>query len=158
MMVGAASGRSERGSSAVELALVLPIFLILVFGVIQYGLYFYSYQTGTYAVQQVTRRLSVGDCGTLGQQQNYLYVKLKSASTVASAAALSPDVKYQHTDAANVVTTVTQATAGVGDTVTLSLTYQAYNMNFPFIPLPAGGTVTRKSSAMVEDTIQSGVC
>ena len=38
--------RREDGASAVEFALVTPIFFLIIFGIIQYGLYFYD-ATGT---------------------------------------------------------------------------------------------------------------
>ena len=47
----------------------MPIFLVLVFGVIQYGLYFWSMQAGTAAVGEAVRRMTVGDCQTDAQVQ-----------------------------------------------------------------------------------------
>lgn len=151
--------RDSRGATAVEFALVMLPLIYLVFGIIQYGLYFYSTQTGTYAVQQGARRLSVGDCTSTSALQTFLYSKLGNGATSASAAtSLSPQVAWNHTNADGTVSPVTQGTAQVGDSVTLSLKYPVLNMNFPFIPLPGGGLVYRSSTAMVEDTTSSGTC
>jgi len=54
--------RDTRGAAAVEFAFVMLPMLYLVFGVIQYGLYFYARESGTQAVGDAVRRLSVGDC------------------------------------------------------------------------------------------------
>ena len=51
--------REESGATAVEFALIMMPLLYLVFGVIQYSLYFYSMQSGTSAVGDAVRRLSV---------------------------------------------------------------------------------------------------
>ena len=56
--------RDDRGASAVEFALVVPFFVLLVFGIIQYGWYFYVAETASGAASNVTRRLAVGDCWT----------------------------------------------------------------------------------------------
>ena len=157
-MKGRGSRDDQRGATAVEFALVMLPLVFLVFGIIQYGLYFYSTQTGTYAVQQGARRLSVGDCTSTPALKGFLHDKLSNGATTASESALSPQIKWQHTSADGTVTDVTQATAVVGDSVTLSLTYPALNMNFPYIPLPNDGDVVRSSTAMVEDTISSGTC
>ncbi len=59
----------------------MPIFLVLAFGVIQYGLYFWSMQAGTAAVGDAARRMSVGDCQTEAQVETYLASKLGAART-----------------------------------------------------------------------------
>ena len=47
--------RSQRGAAAVEFALVMPILLMLVFGAIQYGIYFWSSQGGSDAARSASR-------------------------------------------------------------------------------------------------------
>ena len=53
--------RGERGAAAVEFALIVPILLLLVLGMIQYGLYFWSAQGGSSAAREAARRAAVGD-------------------------------------------------------------------------------------------------
>ena len=60
---------------------VVPILLLLVFGIIQYGLYFWSMQAGTSAVGEAVRRMTVGDCQTACEMQTLMENRLGSAST-----------------------------------------------------------------------------
>lgn len=139
--------RSDRGASAVEFALVLLPLLYLVFGIMQYGWYFYSMQTGTSAVGDAVRRLTVGDCTDTTELRTFLDNRLGSATT-ASAAQLSPSVTYSNEDGTT--------TPKVGGTVRLELTYPTLDMKFPFIPIPNDGNVTRAIVGRVEDTTPSG--
>ena len=50
----------ERGASAVEFALVLPLFCMLLFGIVQYGLFFWSAQSAANAARDGARRGAVG--------------------------------------------------------------------------------------------------
>lgn len=126
---------------------MLPM-LYLVFGIIQYGMYFYATQSGTSAVGEAVRRLTVGNCQDSTQLKQFLADRLGGASTD-SAANLSTTVTYR--DASSPPAPV--PTPGVvGGSVTLTLTFDAVNMNFPFIPLPDGGKVTRSEFGRVEDT------
>lgn len=45
---------------AVEMALVLPILLILVFGIIEFGIIFNRYNSVAHAAREGVRRLSIG--------------------------------------------------------------------------------------------------
>jgi Flp pilus assembly protein TadG len=56
------SGRlSERGVAAVELAIVLPILLIILLGIIDFGIYFYNDLQLTHAARDAARELSVNN-------------------------------------------------------------------------------------------------
>ncbi len=52
------SGR-ERGAAAVEFALVLPLLLVLLLGIIDFGLYFYNDLQLTHVARNAARYLSV---------------------------------------------------------------------------------------------------
>ena len=54
------SGRTDRGASAVEFALTLPIFVILVIGIIEFGWYFFVQHTIQYATREGMRLALVG--------------------------------------------------------------------------------------------------
>ena len=131
-----------------EFALVTLPLLYLVFGIIQYGLYFYGMQAGTSAVGEATRRLTVGNCQDSTQLKQFLADRLGPASTD-TATSLNPVVTY--TDAASPPAS-TPAPGVVGGGVTLKLTFQTVNMHFPFIPVPNDGKVTREVFGRVEDT------
>lgn len=143
-----AARRGDRGASAVEFALVMLPMLYLVFGIIQYGMYFYATQSGTSAVGEAVRRLTVGNCQDSTQLKQFLADRLGAASTD-SAADLATTVTYM--DASSPPAPV--PTPGVvGGSVTLTLTFSTVDMNFPFIPLPNGGKITRSEFGRVEDT------
>lgn len=128
-------GRGERGATAVEFALVVPLLLVLVFGVIQYGLYFWSAQMGTSATGQAVRRLSVGDCQDPAQLRSFLASRMGPA-LVGAADDVTVDLDYPE---------------AVGGEVTLAVSFPVIDLHFPFVPMPAGGRVTREFSARVED-------
>ena len=64
--------RNQRGAAAVEFALVLPIFIALVFGIIQYGFYFWTAETANSAAREAARRVVVGDCWDTTKMTNYV--------------------------------------------------------------------------------------
>lgn len=52
--------KRENGQSLVELALILPIIVLLLFGTVEFGRVFYSYITVTSAVREGAREAAVG--------------------------------------------------------------------------------------------------
>ncbi len=54
------SDRRDRGSTAVEFALTLPIFIILFIGIIEFGWYFFVQHTLQYATREGMRLALVG--------------------------------------------------------------------------------------------------
>jgi Flp pilus assembly protein TadG len=138
--------RTDRGAAAVEFALVLVPLLVLVFGIIQYGLYFWAMQAGTNATGEAVRRLSVGYCQNSTDLRNMVAGRIGLATNNPSG--VTTVVVYKKTDAAHTVTTTPQ----IGDNVNLTVTFDALNMHLPFIPMPNGGSVTRDIYARVENT------
>jgi Flp pilus assembly protein TadG len=51
--------RTERGQTATEFAIVLPVFCLLLFGIIQFGIVFHNYITLTDAVRAGSRKAVV---------------------------------------------------------------------------------------------------
>lgn len=138
--------RSDAGAVVVEFALVMPLLLLLVLGIIQYGVYFWSMNAGSNAVGDAVRRLSVGDCQSSSELKRFLATRLGSATTTSES---NLGVTLQYTDASGAVTT---APGEVGGNVRLTVVYQATDFNFPLIPVPDNGTVTRSFDARTEDT------
>jgi hypothetical protein len=54
------NGRMDRGNTAVEFALTLPIFIILFIGIIEFGWYFFVQHTMQYATREGMRIALVG--------------------------------------------------------------------------------------------------
>jgi Flp pilus assembly protein TadG len=126
---------------------VLVPLLIIVFGIIQYGLYFWAMQAGTNATGEAVRRLTVGDCQDPAQLRDLVRSRLGMATS--NAAGVTTVVAYRKDDAGHTVTT---APGEIGDSVDLTVTFDALNMHLPFIPMPDGGRVTRHIFGRVEDT------
>ena len=63
--IGAAGSRGghERGAAAVEFALVLPILLVILLGILDFGLYYYNDLQLTHAARDAARYVSVGNVG-----------------------------------------------------------------------------------------------
>jgi hypothetical protein len=53
--------RAEGGAAAVEMALVLPILFLLVFGIIEFGFVFNRWISVTHAAREGVRLLSIGE-------------------------------------------------------------------------------------------------
>lgn len=94
--------RSRSGAAAVEFALVLPIFLMLLFGIIQFGSVLFLHNNMVNAAREAVRRMSVDSSFTAAQAeayaQNYLSdwnLNFSFPSTVAQPGA--PDVSMQIT-------------------------------------------------------------
>ena len=51
--------KNEKGASAVEFALILPILVLLVFGIIEFGIAFNNYITITHAAREGARLAAV---------------------------------------------------------------------------------------------------
>jgi len=139
--------RDEGGAAAVEFALVLIPLLYLVFGLVQYGWYFYAMQSGSSAVGDAARRIAVGNCQTLAQAQTLIYNDLGAATTASSSSGVTTTVTYTKADGSGSVS----APGEVGGAVTVTATFPTLNMHFPFIPVPNSGSVTRTNVARVED-------
>lgn len=60
MLRHGSSDRRDRGSTAVEFALTLPIFIILFIGIIEFGWYFFVQHTLQYATREGMRLALVG--------------------------------------------------------------------------------------------------
>ncbi|MBU2598175.1 MAG: pilus assembly protein [Actinobacteria bacterium] len=51
--------KNEKGASAVEFAIILPILIMLVFGIFQFGIAYNNYITITHAAREGARRAAV---------------------------------------------------------------------------------------------------
>ncbi len=123
--------RDERGASAVEFGLIMIPFFVLVFGLIEYGWYFYVAQNTSGAASTVSRKLEVGDCWGSGQALAYTQNQAGTVSSVVLNPAGSGSAP----------------TPGTSFTVTVTASAKLVN----FLPLPNSGTITRVVTAQVED-------
>lgn len=123
--------RHDAGAAAVEFALVVPILVALVFGIMQYGWYFYVANNTSSTAREAARRVVVGDCWGASFET---FVKNQSPTTTSAV--------YTPTDLA-------PAAVKVGDAVTVTVKANGAIINF--FPMPNGGVVTRSFTARLED-------
>lgn len=91
--------RCSRGQSLVELSLILPILMILVFGILDFGLGLRSYISLSNAVREGARYASVGnpvgiesDCN--GMTNDTVYGRICVATGGLDVTELDPDVSF----------------------------------------------------------------
>lgn len=109
------------GATAVEFALVMPVFLAMVLGVIEMSRAMWIKATMQYAAEQTTRYFMVNNDKTTTELETYVqarFLEMGMASIVA-------DVTY----------TATQDTSTDPDNMTITLTY-SFEALVSFIPVP----------------------
>lgn len=123
---GGADARNDRGVAALEFALVLPILVLLLLGIMEFGMIFGDQLALTHAAREGARLASVG---------KYDAVTVKNRATPLPAAGIT-------------ITTYVNGAAGLpsaadrGDAVKVQLDY-AYDWTV----LPFPGTITLTGSA-----------
>jgi Flp pilus assembly protein TadG len=95
---------SDRGAVAVEFALIFPILIVILIGIVEYGSMFNSQLLVTGAAREGARSMSV--TGSVAQAQ---------AAAVASAAGLAPRLT-----SGNVTVSASSCTSGADVTVTVT--------------------------------------
>jgi Flp pilus assembly protein TadG len=130
--------RNQRGAAAVEFALICVPLIVLVFGLIQYGWWFYVAQSTSGAASNVVRRLEVGDCWTGSQAEDLAQQEAPAITELTK----TPD-------------TLVGATPG---TTQITVTVEADANTIAFLPMPNDGIVTRTVQARLEDTVSSSPC
>lgn len=125
----------DGGAAAVEFALVLVLFLTLVFGIIQYGYYFLQANSAEHAAREGARLAAVGvettDCATWKQTVS---TRGSNANIPASGSG-SP--------------TFSGATT-VGTPITVTVTWTPARFGFPFVPFLSAGPRTEIAETRTE--------
>jgi Flp pilus assembly protein TadG len=121
-----ALAREDKGTVLVEFLIVMPILLMLLFGAIQYGMLFITYNGMLSAVRETSRQWSVGTLTTEAQVTAATREYLRRAAPWVQTAAVSTPVI---------------STVGATTTKQLSLTlsvpsFQATGMNIALVPAP----------------------
>lgn len=129
----------ESGATAVEFALVMIPLVVLVFGLVQYGLYFWAMQGGSDIARSAARTASVGnpaDCATFRADVKSQIDRLSGAGATATVTR-----SYQQQSPSEVQ---------VGDTVTVTVKFNSVDLHFPFIPFIDGGVVSSSAESRVD--------
>ena len=137
--------REPRGASAVEFALIVPILLILIVGLLQYGLYFWSAQGGANAAREAARRAAVGDATlqTCTAFRAYVRDRIDAVGNGDNSATITRTYSKGpgNTDTSKVE---------VGDVVTVTVNFNSIDLNIPLVPFVDNGRVTQSAEARVE--------
>lgn len=120
---------ADDGAAAVEFALVSVLLLTLLFGIVQYGYYFFQSQSATSSAREGARLAAVGfsDCAAF---QSALNARTTGVNLKSYSVTFSP-------------------TASAGNTVIVTVTYTPTRFGFPFVPFISGDS-TQKGTARVE--------
>jgi Flp pilus assembly protein TadG len=124
--------RNDRGQTMVEFALVVPVLLLVVFGIIQFGMLYNDYITLTDATRVGARKGAVSRTAANP-------AALAEAATRAAAPGLKP---------ANFGVTVTATAWAPGADITVEATYP-YDVNIMGVVV-ASGTLRSKTVERVE--------
>jgi Flp pilus assembly protein TadG len=128
----------------VEFALILPILSLLLFGTIQYSMYFWSSQSAANAAREAARRGAVGQsCADLTALTGGL-VKLNQATPTVTR-------RYYAASDTTFSTPITlTATNANNATVRITISYDSASLNLPLVPFPDNGAVSESTVARVE--------
>lgn len=124
----------ERGAVAVEFALIFPLLALIVFAIIQYGLYFWAMQGGASAAREAARKAAVGAPASCTDFRN----QVKS------------NVDAMDTSGFTATRTFTSTPAKVGDDVDVKVSFNSIDLGFPFVPFINNGYVEERATARVE--------
>ncbi|MGH3385305.1 MAG: TadE family protein [Nocardioidaceae bacterium] len=130
---------SDDGASAVEFALVSVLLFSILFGLIQYGLYFWSLQSGSSAAREGARRAAVGDLDCTNFR-TYVKERVQGETNAGDITRT-----YANADGTPV------SPAVVGGVVTVTVTFTSIDLGFPFVPFIDDGKVSEEAFSRVEN-------
>jgi len=134
--------QAQRGAAAVEFAILSVLVFTILFGIIQYAMYFWSTQSAADAAREAARRAAVGQ--TCNDMNAGIQANVKLAQT-------TPTVTRKYYTATDVSYSTPVATPANGSNVRIVITYNSVDLNFPFLPFISNGAVRETSVARVEN-------
>ena len=142
-MATAKQERTERGAAAVEFALVMLPLVVLLFGAIQYGLYFWAMQGGSDIARSAGRVSAVGDAATASCEdfRDEIRAQIDGLTGRGDTAV----IRRTFVDAQSPADGVT-----VGDKVVVAVEFKSADLHFPFIPFIHDGLVTSTAESRVD--------
>ncbi len=105
--------KNEKGASAVEFALILPILVILVFGIVQFGIAYNNYIALTHAAREGARLAAVNMDEILGIEEFENRIKESAPSVSIESITLSGQ------------------DGNIGDSVAVTVTGEVLNIEIP---------------------------
>ena len=119
--------KNERGASAVEFALILPILVILVFGIIEFGIAYNNYISITHAAREGARLAAVN----MDEIEGIAWFENRVRESAPSVAIESITLSGQD--------------GIIGDKVTVTVTGEVLNIEIPLVgswPVQLASTAT----------------
>jgi Flp pilus assembly protein TadG len=133
--------RSGRGQAAVELALILPVLVLILYVVFQFGQVYLQYQEVSAATSEGARQASnMADVAEPGRTSTII-ATVKAAAGVKNNAVFDPS--------ALVVAVTTSGTWTPGDAVTVTSKYQA-NVTILGVTLFSDNLTTRRTARVLD--------
>ncbi|MBB6626555.1 pilus assembly protein [Nocardioides sp. KIGAM211] len=126
------SARDQRGSTIVEFALVVPLLVTVLLGILQYGYHYWALETGAASAREAARRMAVGTA--------------EACTTAEAVARVGGPAVGSRTPTAT-VTYVSGRT--VGGVVRVTVTFDSLDLHF--LPLPDDGRITQTAEARIEN-------
>lgn len=126
--------RRDDGAVAVEFALIFPLLAIVVFALIQYGMYFWAMQGGSAAAREAARRAAVGQPTACTEFRTQVRANIDAMET----------------GAVQIKRTFPRTPVQVGDDVEISVSFRSMDFGFPFVPFINNGVVQQKATARVD--------
>ena len=126
--------RRDDGAVAVEFALIFPLLCLIVFAIIQYGMYFWAMQGGSAAAREAARKAAVGqptDCAAFRTE-------------------VRANVDSMATNTPTVTRTFDSPPGEVGDDVEITVSFQSMDFGFPFVPFINNGVVEQSATARLD--------
>ena len=139
--------RDERGVQLLEMAIVIPILLVLFAAVAEFGRYFYEYTTLAKA-SRVGARYMISKCVN---SQTVDYRANAKRIVVYGNAAGSGSPVLSGLDVSNVDVAYSPAGAGIPDTVTVTI------INYPHVPLFNLGALLNNTSLSTAVNVKPSV-
>ncbi|HET9770235.1 MAG TPA: TadE/TadG family type IV pilus assembly protein [Acidimicrobiia bacterium] len=120
--------RNERGAALLEFALVAPILILLVFGIVEYGMFFKDYLTVSNTTRAGARVGSAAGSGADADYQIIQSVKAAAAALPGGANSIERITIFRSTSAGGGPTTTCQTTSSAADRCNV---YTATALNQP---------------------------
>ncbi|HEX2894819.1 MAG TPA: TadE/TadG family type IV pilus assembly protein [Marmoricola sp.] len=133
-------GRGDSGATAVEFALVMVPLVALLFGIIQYGLYFWAFQGGNDIARSAARLAAVGDPADCAQFKSD--VKSQISGLIGDPSTASITRTLEDSDGVAGRTT--------GDNWKVTVEFHSIDLHFPFVPFINGGVVSATGYARAD--------
>ena len=137
------TARTERGAAAVEFALIMPILFLILFAIIQYGLYFWAYQGGSDAARSAARLGAVGNPVACDDFEDAVKQDIAGVGDETTA-----EVSRSYEDAGGA--SIAAANVDIGDYVVVDVTFESTDLRIPFLPFVNDGEVNASSRARVD--------